>query len=306
MDVRLQMLSYSGLLELHRCPRRFQLIKLNATANEEDDSESSVTFAFGHAVGTGIQDVLMGKSLEETIWNMLINWPVDPMAENEKQKKSLWHAVHAIQMFHSIRNTGSLRDYELVFLGEKPAVEMMFIIKLPNGFRYRGFVDAVLRHRITNKIMVLENKTTASITLSASQYKNSSQAIGYSIVLDSLFPELSSYDVKYLIYKTKEFDFEDMTFGKSYLSRAQWIQELLFDAQDIERYENAGVYPMRGENCKAFNRDCKFFGLCTMNTVSLSSPIDDATLARYEEEESKADVILTLEQLITNQLEKTS
>jgi len=72
----------------------------------------------------------------------------------------------AIERFLYVRNSSLLEDYELVqYVPEGatepvPAVELSFIISLPNGFKYRGFVDAVLRHKTTGAIVVLEVKTT--------------------------------------------------------------------------------------------------------------------------------------------------
>lgn len=308
MDMRLRQLSYSSLLTLHSCPRKYQLYKLQSQAqNTDTDGTQSITFAYGHAVGTGIQLLLQGQPLESVIWTTVITWPLDPMAYDEKRKKSLWLAIAALMRFEHIQKSGVLKDYELVWLDKnRPACELAFYIHLPGDFKYRGSVDAVLRHKVTGEILVLECKTTWFGTVSPAQYKNSSQAIGYSIILDSLFPELSSYKVLYLIYKTTAFEFESLEFTKTFLQRAQWIQELLFDVEDITRYENAGVYPMRGESCKSFGRDCEYFGICGLNTAALSQSMTDETAARYAAEESKADAVFTLEDLIHRQLERTS
>lgn len=308
MDMRLQRLSYSSLLELHRCPRSYQLSKLQSVATPIEDEEAetiqSITFAFGHAVGTGIQLILEGSSLPETIFRTLLAWPCDPLDVDEKRKKSLFHAIAALEQFASFRFTGYLRDYELVSYAGKPATEFAFYVHLPSGYKLRGFVDAVLIHRITGKVLVLENKTTWFNEVHAAQYKNSSQAIGYSLILDRIFPEISSYDVLYLIYKSSAMEFEAMPFTKTYLARAQWLQELLFDTQDISRYEEAGIYPMRGENCRAFNHDCKFFGTCTLNTAFLAKPLSAEREAELQAEEENADVVLTFEELIETQLRK--
>ena len=81
MDIRLQHLSYSGLLNLHSCPRRFQLDRLNAEKDSIlEDMESSVTFAYGHAVGFGIQLAFENKSEEEIIWQLFLQWEPDLFA----------------------------------------------------------------------------------------------------------------------------------------------------------------------------------------------------------------------------------
>lgn len=305
MDHRIQQLSYSTLLTLHSCPRRFQLYRMNANKSSEEDYEASVTFAFGHVVGAGIQDVLDNKSRDQVVFSAFIGWKPDLFAENQKQAKSFWLAVAAIDRLSAMRSAGFLKDYEIVYHESKPAVELGFIISLPDGFKYRGFVDGVLQHKITGEILVLECKTTSSGNLHPAMYKNSAQAIGYSIVLDNLFPDLSSYKVLYLVYKTKGMEYEPMEFAKSYLQRALWIQELLLDVKMIQLYEETGVFPMRGESCFPYYRECEYFGNCTMSTHYLTSPLTQEMISEIERKnEAEYQIKVTIEELIATQLEK--
>jgi hypothetical protein len=153
--------------------------------------------------------------------------------------------------------------------------------------------------------MVLEVKTTSSNTVSAATYKNSAQAIGYSIVLDSLFPELSSYEVQYLIYKTKSTDYEAMVFQKSYLDRALWIRTLLLDIETIKMYENANIYPMRGQSCNDFYRECEYFGICTLATEKIVAPLTaEETQLIQKRNDTEFEVVVTIQDLIDAQLSK--
>jgi hypothetical protein len=248
---------------------------MNSEAESQDhDGSQNVTFAFGHVVGDGIQQVMEGKTENEIYFKMFCDWHADLEDRNEKQNKSFYMAVAAIQRFISLRANGFLEDYELVYYNGKPATELSFRITFPDGFTMRGSVDAVLRHKTTGKILVLECKTSSSNSINAATYKNSSQAIGYSVVLDVIFPELSSYDVLYLVYKTKDMSYEMLPFTKSYLQRALWIQELLLDIETIKLYESAGVYPMRGESCVRYMRECDYFNLCTLSTDRLTKPVE--------------------------------
>jgi PD-(D/E)XK nuclease superfamily len=271
IDYRIRQLSYSSFLTLHSCPRKFQLYKLRANrAPESKDSE--ITFSFGHAVGHAIQQALCGKSDSQIIWELFLQWPGSLDETHSKYRKSIWEAIIALQKFQAIRNTSVLSDYEVVLIDGVPAVELSFCINFPDGFRYRGHVDLVLQHRTTGEILVLELKTTGSKTLSPSTYKNSAQAIGYSIVLDHIFPTLSSYHVLYLVYQSESREYTPFFFTKSYLQRALWIQEVLLDIETIKLYENAQVYPMRGESCHAFFRDCEYINTCTLSTPLLTKP----------------------------------
>jgi hypothetical protein len=300
IDYRIRQLSYSSLLTLHNCPRKFELYKKRSTHRSEESESSTITFAFGHVVGQGIQDVMEGRSRNEVMIRAFAMWKPELFQIDTKQMKSFWLALQAIQKFISLRQQGFLEDYELVMYNGKPATELSFAISFPDGFRLRGFVDGVLRHRESGKILVLECKTTSSKANPAT-YKNSAQAIGYSVVLDVLFPELSAYDVLYLVYQTKDECFVPMPFPKSYLQRALWIQELLLDIEMIKLYENAQVYPMHGESCYSFFRECEYFQSCTLSTQYLTVPCTPA-----EEDKTEYQINVTLADLLEAQFAKTS
>jgi len=298
-DYRIRQLSYSSLLTLHSCPRKFQLYRLRTTYRAEEDIKSTITFAFGHVVGEGIQLALEGKSQEQVIFQMFLGWHTDLFAEDLKGKKSFWEACNALRRFYNLQSNGFLQEYELVYYNGKPACELSFSINFPDGYRLRGFVDAVLKHKESGKVMVLECKTTGSATVNPATYKNSAQAIGYSIVLDAIFPDLSSYEVLYLIYNTKSGEYLPIPFQKTYLQRALWIRELLLDIETIKMYEEAEVYPMHGESCYSFFRECEYLNVCQLSTEYLTKPCTP-------EQEDKTDyqVTLTLDDLLTTQLEK--
>lgn len=305
IDPRIQLLSYSSLLTLHSCPRKFQLYRMKAT--EDIDSPESamnqnLTFAFGHVVGDGCQLVFAGLSEEAIIFKMFLDWHADLVDFNPKQNKSFWLAVTAVQRLISMRENGYLEDYELLQYKGKPACELAFSITFPDGFKMRGSVDAVLQHKETGKVMVLELKTSSSTNLNPTTYKNSAQGIGYSVILDVICPSISSYEVLYLVYLTKDMTFEQLVFPKTYLQRATWIQELLLDIEMIKLYEGAGVYPMRGESCNSFFRDCEYLNQCSLSTSLITSPYKP----EMNVDNKVYDVELSLMDLITAQMEKVS
>lgn len=302
IDYRIRQLSYSSLLTLHSCPRKFQLYRLRTTHRTEESISSTITFSFGHVVGEAIANVLEGKSENEILFNMFLGWHSPSIHDHDvRLDKSLWTAIIAIQKFISLRAAGFLGEYELVQYNNRPACELSFCINFPDGFRLRGFVDAVLRHKISGKIVVLECKTTGAVTLNPATYKNSSQAIGYSIVLDHIFPELSSYEVVYLIYQTKGKEYTAIPFVKTFLQRALWIRELLLDIETVKMYESAGVYPMRGESCLSFGRECEYYNVCTLSTEYLTKKCTEE-----ERDKTEYQISIGLEDLLETQLEKVS
>lgn len=300
IDYRVRQLSYSSLLTLHSCPRKFQLYRLRSTFRAEESIKSTVTFAFGHVVGTGIAEIFQGVPVDQVIWNMFLGWHTDLSSRDDKLDKSIYTAIFAIQRLVAMREAGFLKEYELVYYQGKPATELSFAIDFPDGFRLRGFVDAVLRHKTTGAVIVLECKTTGAVTLNPATYKNSSQAIGYSVVLDVIYPELSAYEVLYLVYQTKAKEYTPIPFEKSYLQRALWIQELLLDIETIKLYEEAEVYPMRGESCFSFFRECEYFNTCQLSTKYLTKPCTE-----NESDKTEYQIKLSLSDLLETQLKKT-
>lgn len=304
IDPRILNLSYSSLLALHSCPRKFELYKLNGKHDSAEDLSSSITFAYGHVVGSGIQAILEGKSQAEWMLAALLEWTPDLDAANVKQGKSFWGAMVALFQFESMYANGYLDGYELVSYQGKPACELSFVIHLPDRFKFRGYVDAVLRHKVTGEVVVLEVKTTNATSVNPAQYKNSAQAIGYSIVLDVLFPELSSYKVIYLVYQTKSESFVQLPFDKSYYSRALWIRELLLDLEVIKMYQENEIYPMRGESCYSFFRECEYLQVCTLSTQNLTAPLTQDAYKKMQDELGEFQIHVSLQDLIDSQLKK--
>lgn len=278
---------------------------MNAKVSEDEDVSSSVTFAFGHTVGLGIQEYITHHDEDKTLLAMFLMWEPDLLADNPKQGKSFWKAIAAVQRFISMCKNGFMSEWELATYNGKPATELSFLIHLPNGYTYKGYVDAVLQNTITGHVMVLECKTTSMANVAAAAYKNSAQAIGYSIVLDAIFPELSAYTVQYLIYKTKESDYDVMPFEKSYLDRALWIRQLLLDIDILDLYEKAQVYPMRGESCYSFYRECEYFGICNLATEVITEPLTEEDEKKIINKlETEFQINVTIQDLIKAQLSK--
>tara|TARA_R110002167_G_scaffold366375_1_gene595546 strand:- start:5585 stop:6412 length:828 start_codon:yes stop_codon:yes gene_type:complete len=272
---------------------------------DEKEMEQGVTFAYGSAVGVGVQSVMELKSENQVILDTFLEWDVDLLDGNARQKKSFWLALFAVQKFMKLRENGFLSDYELVYYQGKPAVELSFQVNLPDGYKYRGFVDAVLKHKTTGEIRVLENKTSSG-TANSAMFKNSGQALGYSVVLDILFPEMSSYSVLYLVYETKSYEYVELPFDKSLLQRALWLQELLIDTQMISLYQSYDTYPMHGESCFDFFRDCEYLGLCTLDIGNMTKPLTQGILDKIEADGEKYDFTVDFYDLVQSQVDKGS
>jgi hypothetical protein len=253
----------------------------------------------------GIQSSLEGKNWNQVVFDMFLAWDIDLFAEEDKAKKSFFYAVYAVQKFQALLPSLDLSNYEVAIFKGKPAVELSFRIAVKSGFNYRGFVDVVLVHKITGELLVLELKTTAMTNVDEAQYKNSGQALGYSVVLDAIAPLTSSYKVVYLIYKSKAQEYEVMEFTKSHTVRALWIQQLIMDVDLITMYEDNAIYPAYGESCYSFFRACEFFNLCGMSTARLIAPPPLPIGVEAEVKKEEYTLELNLMDLINSQLNKT-
>ncbi|PIQ02144.1 MAG: hypothetical protein COW76_01645 [Shewanella sp. CG18_big_fil_WC_8_21_14_2_50_42_11] len=270
----LKTLSYSGGLTLHACPRRYQLDKLITDRRPQDSR--SVTFAYGHAIGEGIQSILARDTLEETIFKMFLIWDYDLLESEPRTKKSFAMAVLAIYKFLDYYEHSDLANYEVATIKGKSATELSFAINLPEGYRYRGFIDVVLAHKETGALKVLELKTTGFTNLNPAMYCNSSQALGYAVVLDTLKDNNigASFDVEYLVYKSSKQEFENFTFTKLFNQKVSWIQDTLKDCDHITDYIEENHFPKRGESCYHFFRECPHLPYCNLKDKNLKLDLE--------------------------------
>lgn len=307
MDIRLKQLSYSSKMLLASCPRKYQLTKYNVGLQIEEDSDSQVTLAFGTVVGLGIQLVFQRLQRHEILLQMFLAWPPELgiNTTSTKHKKSFFLAIVAVDKILTMRNSGLLKDYELLIYEGKPATELSFRVDLGDGFSDRGFLDMVLKHRDTGELLCVEIKTdSAKYKVHEAKYGNSSQALGYSIILDRISPGTSTYKVLYIIYFTELMEYELHEFIKSPLAKAEWIQNAILATQIVSLYDSAKVFPKHGQNCLAWNKPCRYYGVCNLSDAILLKNITEAETAAIEQEnKEKYQIQLNINELIDGQLE---
>lgn len=295
---QLKLLSHSSSVLLHKCPRKFQIYRMLGKAAGADDGDHHL--AFGDVVGKAIQNYLVHGDYERCTFQAFMDWTGDIFEENasaDKDKKNFWHALNALDRFVDFRHT-ALVEYELVFIGDVPAIELGFSIQCADGFKYRGKLDALLRHRRTGELKVLECKTTKFRKVSEASYANSGQGLGYSLVVEAIAQMLgvdagASFEVYYPVYKTLSYEWELFPFTKSHTDRALFIRNLLIDIAHISEFAAWGHFPMHGENCFDFFRNCEYFGMCGMKDENLLlnvKPVKDDS-ADYAFDFSLDDII---------------
>lgn len=293
MPVRL---SFSTLNLLHSCERKFQLAKLLAN----DIREESDSLSFGAGFGTGIASYLIHQDAERALYDAwLAYWPII-----ESEKKNQARMVVALERAFFVLDT-LLQEYELVFFQDKPACELSFRLNIDKDYYFVGYIDAVLKHRITKQYMVFEVKTTGLLLKDLTPlYRHSGQALGYSICLDRIVgQELSSYGVLYLIAQTgkeqTDVTIHLMPFAKTILDRLNWFIVLGLDVKHLKEMEQLQIYPRRGDSCLKYNKPCPQFGTCHLHSLDVpKEETEDTTEYQfvYELEELIADHLRRLQE----------
>lgn len=308
-------LSYSRRGTLHECPRKFQIQNCFGLRTEKD----SVTFSFGHAVGAGIQKYFVTGNLQaaviEATLHYSMGWGVDGTTSEQRAKKNIWYAIHAIHCFHlqlqSDPRFANLRNWEVATIGGKPAQELQFRLLLGNDFVYEGHIDLVLRHKVTGQYCVLELKTTSLQAPGRAQYGKSDQALSYTIALDHILKDApTSYAVIYLIWSSSTQSFTIFEFQKSPKQRLNWINDLLREVELLSYYESCAArgipYPINGASCFSFFHECEYFTTCELEDESLKLIYSTTQNTESFNYQDNCDFIFTVEEALETQLAKVS
>lgn len=298
--------SYSSDLTFGNCERKFYINKL--TKQELDEEGESVTLSWGKVIGIGVQEYLISGERDAAIFKMFVAWKKYLDDESGiRQKKTFFHLINALDNFIPFRKT-ALAQYEMVYVNDVAAVELGFNIDLGDGFSNRGFLDAMLINRSTGSLIPFECKHTGLYTVDEAMYKNSAQGVGYGVVVDSIAAILNldmplTYDVLYCIYGTRKYEWEKMIFNKNNTQRALWIRNLLLDKQRKVDCASIGYWPMRGNACYSFGRECEHFGICELSDKLLFD-FDITDIPVKIEDAGKYQFHFTVEQLINDQIKR--
>lgn len=286
-------LSHSSLNLLNSCERKFQLIKLLDNGMSKDESAD---LSFGTAYGVGCAHYLIHQDQEKAIFE---TWRAyNPVLENEV--KSQWSCIGALQASFNYLDT-LLEEYEVVSFQGRPAAELSFRLNIDEQFYFVGYIDIVLRHRLTNQYLVVDVKTTKlRLHDLSANYANSGQGLGYSIVLDQIVgEELASFGVMYLVLQiisAGNVNIKPYIFEKTLVDRLNWFITLGLDVERIKQMQELNIFPIRGERCLSFNKVCPFFGTCTLHSQD--------RLAKEEEDKEPYQFTYQIQELIQNHIKR--
>lgn len=300
---------------LHSCERKFQLSKLHAAKGLEtevdDESEGSVTFAFGHAVGAGVAEFDKSQDMNKAIMAAFLAWNIDLLESDLDQprsgKKSFWHAVWALKVYETFYwEETDFSEYEIVKNEATLAVE--FPDSYPGGLShfYVGHIDEVMRHKETGSYRIGENKTTRYATVDPALYANSNQGLSYSLVMDAV--GATEYEVVYKVYSSTEQRWLLLPFVKTSLAKAEWAQTQFLTISQLDSYSNLDFFPKRGRSCLSYGYRCKFFETCDWKIVRVFgkkfSELPYVTSFEELEEIEPLDYKFDINEILNSQLKK--
>lgn len=302
--------SYSKLGLLHKCPRLYEIESLRSQMPTSPDAIPNADFAFGHSVGAGIQTLASTGSLQAALLAAFLAWKIPYDFEKLDWRgapagKSIDWAFYAVEKFQVFLQESELSEWEVLRINGKPATELSFALDCENGFFHFGHIDTILQNKRTGKLAVWEGKTTGMETVEDSAYGNSYQALGYSVVVDSIAESLGlpcpDYEVFYVVYSSKTREFQLLTFTKTNVQRAEWLQDLLLTHATISKYRQLQFFPKRGEAClDKWGKTCQHYGSCGISNQVL---FPKATLQRITsvEQIKNVDYKFTISELVASQ-----
>lgn len=300
----INILSFSTFGALHECERKFALNKVTAALRKDVPrivyKESNEHFAYGRAIESGVHAVLLGKEDWQITKDMFLSWDLPLWDETSEKNKSFLNCLLAIHKFKYIY-PNFFTGWEIAYFNGKPAIELSMYIDLGNGFFYMGHADVILWNAKENKYRVLEIKSTGATSVHEAMYKNSDQAVGYSIMLDSVAQDLEStgtFEVFYLVHCTMQNEWKLFPFTKMRSQRAGWINTLLLDIQRINVYKEVKFWPKRGNACYKYKRVCPHFQTCDLDTTGEFDMVSEEEL-----KEHGFDFHFTIDQIIKTQKE---
>lgn len=291
-------LSHSALDSFLTCERMFQLDRLLEGAPDKQDYPATV---FGRAFGAGVSSYLVHQSPEQSLFDGWLEY--SPILEDSKRTEEILLNLLTCSF---PRLDDLLQDWEVAIFSNKPAVELSFRLNISEGIYFVGYVDVVLKNRWNGRYAILENKTTGLDLYDIDPlYKNSGQALGYSIVLDRIAGmESSEYDVLYLVGQLKSKTnggFSPLVsireYPKTLQDRLNWFIGLGMDVNRLEQMLGLNVFPMRGKSCMQYMRPCKHFGTCGMQMLDRYKEV--------EEDKIEYQFVYSLQDLIESHLERS-
>lgn len=264
-------LSFSREEKLRRCPREFYL---DEVLNEKKFEPSAHT-AFGHAFAAGVQEYCAyyddfedKEALRERALVMaMASWSHPNLWDTvEKDDKSVETALLGVDIFIRQAAPEIMREYRIAEFDGRKGVELFVYVQLADGYNYQMHIDLVMQHRESGEYVVFEIKSKNRESI-MEDWKNSDQALGYNVALQSFLKQMRSqlmYRVLYLCYSTTDRSVMLLPFELPVHVRAEWIVTKLFTVNTLQMYKDYNVWPKNGKSCMRFKKHCPHFNTCDL------------------------------------------
>lgn len=265
------LISHSTMEAYDSCKRKFEFAKLFGFNLRTRTLPTAGGIAIHEALGVYVKT----KSKDLAIMELLKRYPID-LCTNPLWNWSLEASYAAL--INLIAYLQEHTELEIAIIQGKPAIEVPFLINILHGIdglmpvKYRGFIDFIFYNRLTDSYCVLDLKNTTANTKDFTPvYKFSPQCLPYGMVLNqALGKDFTSFDVEYLIAKVHltEPKITKLEFNKSIHDVEEWSRDLYMDLINIKTFIDSQWFPRKKGNCVTYNRQCKYFDLCSSRNVN--------------------------------------
>lgn len=294
-------LSYSLLGDFHECERKFQLNRLLRNPSIRGKSEMPWHIR-GTAYGAGVQCYMLTGDIDLAAFVTWLSYY--PQEEDLLRVPTISQARCVNNLYLSKDQLDKLRQrYEVATFNGRPATELSFKILIDAKWFYTGHIDLVLFDKVQKIYIVFEIKTTLyKMADLRPLYQNSAQALGYSIVLDTIVgADQNEFGTLYFVCRDKnnsDFipDIYPFPFNKTIIDRLKWFYTLGMDVKRLNEMEELGIFPMRGHSCVKFGKTCTHFGFCSTSAGDIKKA--------EEVDNHKYDFVFKLQDIIDNHLER--
>lgn len=290
--------SYSSLGTESGCSRKFEFQKLYPQRQSNRDSFAADV---GSALHKGYQEYLVSQDPDKALWEMSRAYPYALEAFEEKDFRNLEACVATLD---EMIDSGAFHEYELAQIHHPdgrvvPAIEVPFEIRfkgitLPDGrgVAFVGFIDAIMRNRITGAYRTMDIKThRRTLKDATAQYTYNSQQIPYGLVIEQVAnpdADLSFFEVLY--YDVFVDLVEPIVTPYEYKidreSMQEWLMNTVMQLNEIKRYMELDYFPRTGHGCLSWNRPCQYMEVCqSRNRSAIETFIllgEEPAVPRYE------------------------
>lgn len=276
--------SYSSLGVHEGCERKFEFNKLYPQRPRMFDSFPADV---GTALHRGFQNYLIHGNEDAAMWAMAAAFPYELEYQQDKDYRSLEACVSTLEWMMECSVFG---DYELaqiirpatfaelaanpdVLTYQVPAIEVPYEIRfkglqMPDGrgLAHVGYMDAIMRHKVTGDFRTLDIKTHRRTMGDAEGvYKFNGQQVPYGICIEHIQGnpvqdfEVLYYDVFIDLLNPKVTPY---SYRKDSDDVQEWLTNTVLQMQRIIRSAEMDYFPRTSGGCVSWNKPCYFLEVC--------------------------------------------